>query len=287
LVCITADDAIRYKTLTRARFLKMAPAAQREALVTLYRHNLGVVDKAIDWCGANGVPLYRVTSALFPFSDEAVGVDVLQELAPVLAGVGRRIEAAGLRVVIHPDQFVVLSSDSPEVIRNSIKILGRHALAFDLMGLPASPWAAMNIHGGKGGRHDRLVATIGELPPNVRLRLTLENDEHAYSAEQIHAACAAAAVPMVFDAHHHVIREKLESYDDASVGRWTGAARETWAPHRDWQVVHISNGAAGLHDSAHHDLISAFPRAFRGVPWVEVEAKGKERAIACVRKLLG
>jgi UV DNA damage endonuclease len=286
LVCITTDESVRYKVLTRARYLKMSTSAQTEALETLYRHNVGVLDKAIDWCLANEVRLYRVTSGLFPFSDELLGIEVLQSLGPVLAGVGKRIAAAGVRVVAHPDQFVVLSSDSEEVVKNSVTILRRHALAFDLLGLPQSSWAAMNIHGGKGDRADRLVENIAGLPPNVRLRLTLENDEKAYGAEAIHKVCAAAGVPMVFDAHHHLVKEKLPSYDDPDVARWTAAARETWKPHEEWQIVHISNGLEGLHDARHHDFIEVFPEAFREVPWVEVEAKSKERAIAALRGIL-
>jgi UV DNA damage repair endonuclease len=44
--------------------------------------------------------------------------------------------ASGVRLVLHPDQFVVLSSDRPEVIENSIKILRSYAQIFDWLGLP-------------------------------------------------------------------------------------------------------------------------------------------------------
>jgi UV DNA damage endonuclease len=290
LVCITDCEDIRYKALTRTRFLKLAPADQSAALRTLYAHNVGVLQSALTWCANHGVPLYRVTSNLFPFSDEPLGIAILHEMAAVLARVGAASTELGIRVVVHPDQFVVLSSDEQRVIANSITILKRHALAFDLMGLPRSPWAAINLHGGKGDRQEKLVATILALPENIRSRLTLENDERAYSAPQIHAACVAAGVPMVFDAHHHLVKEKLSSYDDPTIARWTATARATWAPHESWQIVHLSNGAEELHDNAHHDTITRYPAAFRPAEgedlWVEIEAKRKETAIAAVRKLL-
>lgn len=290
LVCITDCDAIRYKTLTRTRFLKLPPREQSTTLLALYQHNLAVMQSALSWCADHAIPLYRVTSNLFPFSDEALGIDLLTALQPTLAQIGRTANELNIRIVVHPDQFVVLSSDSPSIIHNSITILARHALAFDLMNLPRSPWAAINIHGGKGNRHDTLVHTIRNLPDEIRTRLTLENDERAYSAAQIHAACIAAGIPMVFDAHHHLVKEKLPAYDHPDIAHWTARARATWAPHEAWQIVHLSNGATDLHDNAHHDTISHFPPAFCPPSghdlWVEIEAKKKESAIGAVRALL-
>ncbi len=83
---------------------------------------------------------------------------------------------------------------------------------------------------------------------------------------------------MVFDAHHHVCREKIDSYEHESVAEIFWAARETWA-NPDWQLVHISNGREQFQDRAHSDLIFAMPSVFRFAPWIEVEAKHKEIAI--------
>jgi UV DNA damage endonuclease len=152
----------------------------------------------------------------------------------------------------------------------------------DLLGLPRSPWALIEIHGGKGGRSERLVEAVGELPENVRSRIAFENDEYIYSAEEILRICRAAKVPMVFDAHHHLVHEKLDSYDDESVARMLEAARETW-PVPEWQLVHISNGRASLNDRHHSDLITRMPAAYRNAPWIEVEAKHKELAIEKLR----
>ncbi len=52
-----------------------------------------------------------------------------------------------------------------------------------------------NIHGGKGDRRDRLIQVIGELPPPIRSRLTLENDEHTYSAAAILDIGRAVQIP--------------------------------------------------------------------------------------------
>jgi UV DNA damage endonuclease len=144
----------------------------------------------------------------------------------------------------------------------------------------------MLVHGGKGGRADVLVDTISRLPESIRSRLCLENDESCYSASRILDVCRRSGLPMVFDAHHHVIREKLKSYEHPSVRETTLAARETWNPNRGWQIVHISNGATSFGDPRHSGVITRFPRAFLEVNWVEVEAKHKEEAITPLRRKL-
>ena len=111
----------------------------------------------------------------------------------------------------------------------------------DLLAQPRSEWAAINIHGGKSNRIDKLVESIENLPEEIRSRITFENDEYAYSSKEILEVCRRANVPMLFDAHHHVCREKLEDYNHPSVEETFWAARETWENPEN-QMVHISNG---------------------------------------------
>ncbi len=286
LVCITVGPEVRYRMITRTRFLSLDDVGRERVLDELYEHNVRTLFAAVDYCHARGIRLYRVTSNLFPQVDHPIGRKCQEKLAPVMAGFAAHAARHRVRVVIHPDQWVVLNSDSPAVISQSVAILEDHARAFDLLGLPRSPWAMMLVHGGKGDRADRLVETIAALPGNIRARLCLENDESCYSASQILGVCRRAGVPMVFDAHHHVVREKLKSYEHASVREMTLAARATWEPKRAWQIVHISNGATSFADPRHSDIISRFPRAFFDVRWVEVEAKHKENAIGPLRRRL-
>ena len=137
----------------------------------------------------------------------------------------------------------------------------------------------MTIHGGKGNRADQMVGVIKELPEGVRNRIVLENDEYAYGSEEILDVCRRAGVPMIFDAHHHVVHDKLDSFEHPSVAETFWAARETWADPAN-QMVHISNGRTHFNDRAHSDLIHTMPEVFRHAPWIEVEAKHKEIAIA-------
>jgi UV DNA damage endonuclease len=284
LVCITASKEVRFRTITRTRYLALSEEQRETTLKELYRDNLQRLDQALTFCLQNSIPLYRMSSGLFPMSDleDNIGASILKNMSGDLAKIGERAATLGIRMVLHPDQYVVLSSDSPQIVENSIKILKGHAYILDLLGLPRSSWSLMNIHGGKSKREEQLVRVISELPENIKSRLTLENDENAYSASEILEVCQRAGIPMVFDAHHHICYENLDSYDHPSVASMLYAARETWSNPK-WQLVHISNGEEAFQDRKHSKLITAMPSVYREVPWIEVEAKQKEEAIAHLR----
>ena len=285
LVCLTESMSVRYRTITLTRFRALPEADREAALTALYQDNVARLAGALEYCPSISVRLYRMPSSLFPMADLSadadpaqLGLKVLRSLGPELRKVGALADQLGIRVVTHPDQFIVLNSDSPTVRENSIRALDVQAEAMDLIGLPRSAWATIILHGGKGGRSDELAEVVRELPEGIRSRLALENDERAYDAQEILSICLAASVPMIFDPHHEIVHHHIPSWDDPRLMELAEAASKTWTP-RDWQLAHLSNGRESLWDNRHNDLVSGVPDCLRPVPWVEVEAKGKERAI--------
>lgn len=288
LVCITSGPEVRFRTITRTRYLSFLEDQRRALLHELYADNVSRLAGAAAYCASHGIRLYRLSAALFPMLDlegDATGQQVLESLAADLRAAGDAFTAANIRVLVHPDQFIVLNSESSDVVRRAVYALSFHGLMMDMLGFSRTPWNTILLHGGKGGRPAELMGTIAALPDAVRLRLALENDERAYGPAELLPVCHAAGVPLIFDAHHHVVREKLASQDDPSVREWVLAARATWTPP-GWQVVHLSNGINGPQDRRHTDLITHFPQAYRDVPWIEVEAKGKELALAGLKQLI-
>ncbi|MEC5159248.1 MULTISPECIES: hypothetical protein [unclassified Janthinobacterium] len=282
LVCVTVSNDVKYRTITRKRLLEHALESQQKLLDDIYRANIQTLDKALRYCEREDIALYRIPSSIFPFADDDIGRALLAGFAPALARTGARAREGAIRLVMHPDQFVVLSSDSASVVANSVKILQMHADIMDMLGQPRTSWALLEIHGGKAKRADALLERIAALPDAIRCRLGLENDEYAYGAAEIHAICLRCGVPMVFDAHHHIVHEKLDSYDDPSVAAMLARARATWSVPEQ-QLVHISNGRASFNDRQHADLIGTMPAAYAQAPWIEIEAKFKEEAIRGLR----
>ena len=283
MVCLSSEGSCSFRSITRTQFLALRPRRRIDKLRELYWHNTQRLEWTLGYCARRRIRLYRATSGLYPMSDEALGRRVLESMPAMLAAVGRRAARLAIRILLHPDQFVVLNSESRRTVRTSRRILEKHALWFDLFGLERSPWNAINVPGGKAGRAEQLVREVQSLPVNIRSRLTFENDEYSYSAAEILNICRRTGCPMVFDCHHHVIKEKLGSYDDPSVAYYTDAARETW-PSPEWQVCHLSNGQTAFLDRYHSQFITMMPRAFKSVPWLEVEARGKEQALLRLRR---
>jgi UV DNA damage endonuclease len=283
LVCITIGDRVRFRTITRKRLLQFSEPEQQEILRDLYQDNLVRLQNALDFCLLHNIKLYRYPTGIFPFADTPVGAGVLTEFSDGLNATGQRATRLGIRLVVHPEQYVVLSSESPEVVANSIMILESQAWIMDLLDQPRTPWALIEVHGGKRGRKEVLAAVIQTLSAPIRCRLGLENDEYAYSAQEILEVCQATGVPMIFDAHHHVLKEGLDSYDHPSVAAMVEAARTTW-PDPAWQLVHLSNGREHFGDRSHSDLITDLPPTYTSVPWIEVEAKHKEEAISQMQR---
>jgi UV DNA damage endonuclease len=77
LVCITSSDDVRYRTITRKRLLQLCGSEQERVLRELYGANIERLNRALDFCEAQGIRLYRLTSALFRFAVDGAGLGVL------------------------------------------------------------------------------------------------------------------------------------------------------------------------------------------------------------------
>lgn len=286
LVCMTSDaiekkDRIAFRTMTRKKLLTLSHNDRMSKLDEIYRDNISTLDHAITFCINNRIGMYRLSSSMFPFADwkeDTAFGQLLQLYSEELLEVGDRATAAGIRIVIHPDQFCVLSSDSQDVVKNSIRSLEWHAWLMDAMGLPQSSWSAMNLHGGKRDRPDQLKRTILGLPVGIRTRLTLENCEYSYDVNALYHVCESTGTPILFDFHHEAVHHKYDTYDVDDIHIACALALETWADPTI-MLTHLSNGIDGIHDRRHSDLIYDFPKLTRTVPYCEIEAKGKELAI--------
>jgi len=154
---------------------------------------------------------------------------------------------------------------------------------FDSMGLDVSPLYAINVHGGKSDRTEQLIGRIEKLPDNIRCRLTLENDETAYSVLNLLDVHRSTNVPIVFDTHHHVFNDDSLSMEEAML-----ATMETW-PKDVLPLQHISNTEPHLMDGnfidrrKHSDMIHYVPDCqlkFLREKKIDVEVEAKQKNFA-------
>jgi len=259
------------------------------SIQALYVHNVTRLVEMLPIIHDTGIELFRISSAMFPLSDQ-VDSSLWKNSAVTsqLKKAGDFIKAKGMRVTTHPGQFCVLSSDSDDVVHKAFVELDVHAWMFDEMGLDASPKYAINIHGGKSNRASRLIDQIKSLPPNVRNRLTLENDECSYNVMDLLPVFAETKVPIVFDSHHHSFNNAELSLEDA-----IEITMQTW-PAGVKPLQHLSNtephlvGGNFQDRRKHSDMIHYIPPPQLEVMRnetvdVEIEAKLKNLSVLQMR----
>lgn len=238
----------------------------------------------------NNINLFRVSSNILPLFDFTGDIAYNDKsLHAKLKNLGTLFNDNSIRVTTHPGQFVVLSSDSDNVVENSIRDLEYHAWVFDMMGLSHTSYNAINIHGGKKDRSERLSSIINTLPHNIKSRLTLENDERCYSVRQLLDIQSKTNTPIVWDSHHHTFNQDNMTDIDAAQ-----ECMKTWESIKPLQ--HLSNSEpehinAGFKDRRKHSwLIHYIPDAQKQLMDqvdIEVEAKGKNIAVLRMRKDFG
>ena len=264
----------------------------RERILETYRGNVKEILRVISYLNECNIKSFRLSSSIFPlfeFCGDIAKND--EQIKTNLALAGRRFKESGIRVTTHPGQFCVISSDSDRIVNNSIRELEYHAWMFDAMGFEQTPYYAINIHGGKANRSERILEVFTTLPDNIKKRLTLENDEKCYNVRKLIDISDRTGVPVVFDSHHFTFGSDDLGFSDAFHG-----AIATWVKIKPLQ--HISNTEIGMENAAynkkraHSQLIRYVPeeqlQAMRDDTIdVDVEAKLKNIALIKMRKDFG
>jgi UV DNA damage repair endonuclease len=168
-----------------------------------------------------GLRMLRLTSDMFSFytmdeyKDFWHSTDVQNSLERWMAPIGETARANDVRVSFHPDQFVVLASDRPEVVNKSIEEFEYHADMARFMGYGKSfQDIKINVHiSGRAGP-EGIRRAYQRLSPEARNGLTIENEEISWGLD----SCLELAdlVPIVLDIHHNWIKtgEYIEANDD-------------------------------------------------------------------------
>ena len=156
--------------------------------------------------------MLRITSDMFSFythddyKDFWHQPDIQSSLERWMAPIGETARQNNVRLSFHPDQFVVLASDRPEVVNKSIEEFEYHADMARFMGYGKTfQDMKINVHisGRKGPQGIRDV--YSRLSPEARNTLTLENEEYTHGLSD--CLSLSDLVPTVMDIHHNWIRE--------------------------------------------------------------------------------
>ena len=287
LCCQFLDSPIKFRTATHRYCATLTKPARTEYLSAIALANATALANAIERCAALGIGAFRVTSGMMPLithPDGGYSVESLPDASSILSELERaRVlsKQLDIRLSFHPDQFVVLNSESDAVVVSALKEMEHHALIADLIGAEA---LTLHAGGGVGGVEKalaRLDRGVDRLSPLARGLLALENDDRTYCPAQLLPFCEAREIAFVYDVHHHRCNP-----DEMSVGEASERAAATWNGREPW--MHLSSPRDGWSSSnprSHAEYIDAadLPEEWMGKRMtIDVEAKAKERAVLAI-----
>ncbi|MGA7144223.1 MAG: UV DNA damage repair endonuclease UvsE [Desulfobacterales bacterium] len=288
LCCIFRKEPIKFRRTTAKYLNRFDRKKQLHYISEICEHNAKSLLDALIFCNRHGIQDFRVNSQILPLKthpDAGYQIEDLPHYRKIMdrfRGCGVFCRENDLRTTFHPDQFVLLSSTNPTVIRNSLAELRYQAQVASWINADV-----INIHGGgvygnKTGALRRLISQIKKLPDSIRTRLTLENDDRAYTPKDLLPVCLDMGIPLVYDVHHHRCLP-----DGFAVEKATELAIQTWNREPLFHLSSPKNGWESSSVNKHHDYIDPndVPDCWLNLDiTVEVEAKAKELAVLKLKK---
>ncbi len=263
------------------------PKARISKLLRLARENLHNTQRLLYHNSANDISVYRFTSKLIPLATHPLASDWkwMEDLWDELKSLGSYVKERGMRTSAHPDHFTLLNSPKGEVLEKALKDLEYHHSVFKGMGLDASAKLVIHVGGlyvNKEESVNRFLENYKAVPPYIRERITLENDDKIYTAEDVLGICQKTGAPMVLDVHHDWCNKGIRD-----AGSLLEDIFETWKGQPLVPKVHISSPKSEKNFRGHSDYIDPdffleFLEMAKRVGQdfdVMVEAKYKDRAL--------
>ncbi len=251
--------------------------------------------KILQWNLENDIYFYRLSSDIIPWASE-YEMEELPDYNQILAAclkAGNFAREHGMRLTSHPGPFNKLASPKERVFQLTYKDLKVHGDLFDMIGLPRTPYAKLNIHvgaayGDKPFALDNFCRNFERLPENVRSRLTVENDDKPslYATDELYTGVhERIGIPIVFDYHHHRLHPGGQSEQEA-----LETALSTWGSVKP--VVHYAESRCieynnpKIKPQAHSDYVIAEFDDYGHNFDVMIEAKHKELALLRYRDIM-
>ena len=284
LCCIFYNQPIKFRRTTAAYLKRQSRNAALDYLAEIALDNARALKAALAYCRDHGIGAFRINSQILPLKTHPeVGYRMSDlpghaQVKDAFKACGRFSRKHDIRTSFHPDQFIVLSSPNKDIVQRSIADLAYQAEVAEWVNADVINIHAGGAYGDKKAALDRLAKVILSLPPNIRSRLTLENDDRTYTPRDLLPFCERNGVPFTYDVHHHRCLP-----DDLSEKEVTLRAIATWKREPLFHVSSPVNGWDGPKPCSHHDYVdpSDLPKAWLNLDiTVDVEAKAKEVAIA-------
>ena len=188
----------------------------------LMRDNIQAVKRLVTKVGSleSHLRMVRIGSDVLPVYTHPLcsyfwqKADVIAYCEKNFAIIGDIARTQNVRLSMHPGQFVVLASDTPDIVDRSILEFEYHTNIARWMGFGKSfQDFKINVHiAGRAGPQG-IIDVLQRLTPEARNCITIENDEISWGIDSsLELANHLALVP---DIHHHWVKtgEYIEASD--------------------------------------------------------------------------
>lgn len=292
-ICLSERNCSPAGNVTVASLAGLDEEGIRRRIVQTAARNVGNTIRILHFLRGHGLELYRISANLIPLATHPATDGFAwwadPALEPLLVRLGALIRQYGVRVSSHLPQVCVLSTPDPSVLEWLLRHLRYHRILFETMGLDERAKLVMHVGGAYNDPAQALAqaeANFAALDPWARRRLVLENDDKTFSAAQVLALTRRLEIPMVFDYHHHVLRNGGEDLEELLAAAFSG-----WSDRPP--KVHVSSPKSPSQLRAHADYVdwafvepffAAVRRVWRGALDVMVEAKQKDLAALALRR---
>lgn len=285
LVCLLHEMDIKYRTT------RVSAAPTYDKIFDIVCHNICTLQQILDFCKNNKITSYRVPCDLIPLWSHPDYQSICDDIFEATRDMWKGINTHDIHLSCHPDQFILLNSLNQDVNERAIVTLNTWAKMCEVL-----PINLINIHiGGYQSSLDHHMSIISDNLPKlhntVRQRLSFENDEKNYNAEDVLYICQQLDVMMVPDFHHERCWQKRATDVPTSIFI-EQHMEDIFATYKNRQTIptfHISSPKDGWNKSfkencSHADYIDSadFPEYLLDIPEtviLDVEAKHKQRSI--------
>jgi len=283
------DQGVKFNTMTYAQYKKLGKDTAMKVLEDRSLNNIKTIHVIVKECaknkwnyriGSNVFPLMTHPEVMYKLDDFYNAAEIYNEFKLC----ADTIKQHKVRCSMHPDQFVVPASPKDNVRKNSIRELEQHGYIMDLLDLPQSYEAPINIHmncyndGNFVEAADRFIQSYNLMSNSVRNRLVLEAEDKgkSWNTKLLYDhVYKRINMPITYDSHHHRCGN---TYGNLTPEQACDLARITWGNHKP--LFHFSNGKKSPIDRAHSDCVyQLHEELFKCPTDVDFEFKLKEQSI--------
>ena len=215
--------------------------ATDDNLTKIISKNLTSLNNILDYNVENEIKIFRISSDIIPFASSPINKLSWQHLfATELKAIGKKIIESNMRVSMHPGQYTVLNSPNEGVVERAVADLKYHASLLDSMGLCKQHKIVLHIggvYGDKIAATDRFVKNYFNLPPNIKERLVIENDDKCYHIGDILSISEKCNIPVIYDNLHNHLNPSDSAKADSY---WIHLCNNTWGMFDGLQKIHYS-----------------------------------------------